>query len=523
LYLAGAAHGDTLARAAFRRDLTWIADSAKLEAFDRAPADSVGAWVRRFWAERDAEAVRPEGERLREHLRRWWYVQDHFALVGRRKKARFGWGVSGAFGPITAESEGMGVWALFAPGALPANDPRALGVDDRGAVYMRHGEPLARASSHAAKPFGAKECYVANESWKYELPTGSLLLHFCASEALGAVAPTTLVSMLPLDADILGARMDLDTRFATLELELRQNELSANLRKRGLGPNRAPRVNLLTVQQLATYAQASVKHALTTDSYALTYAHDLAPTVQIYALGDGPRQGRALVVFAVRGDRLAPTTREGRLVYPLKLRVTAVDTAQGVTRSADTLRLFATRDTLAKGQYLYGTMELPLPAGSYYVRGLVEETTRHAAGAAGRAEVEVPGAPGRLTASDVVTGSASRGLAWTHGGRRIALNPLDTYRVGEALELYYELAGTRAGGRYRTTVELARLGGGGGKGKDRVSLGFTDVAEGGALAVQRTLALDGLVPGRYLLTLTVQEDGSDRSLTRERIVTVVAR
>ncbi|HEU4700618.1 MAG TPA: hypothetical protein VFS40_15645, partial [Gemmatimonadales bacterium] len=46
LYLAGAAHGDTLARAAFRRDLTWIADSAKLEAFDRAPADSVGAWVR---------------------------------------------------------------------------------------------------------------------------------------------------------------------------------------------------------------------------------------------------------------------------------------------------------------------------------------------------------------------------------------------------------------------------------------------------------------------------------------------
>ncbi|MDQ3427089.1 MAG: hypothetical protein M3477_04590, partial [Gemmatimonadota bacterium] len=529
-YLAGTARAGTLARTALRRDLTWFATDEELRRFDSLPPDSVGARVRQIWAERDAAALRPAGDRLREHLRRWWQVQEKFRLVGRGKKARFGWGLSGTPQQLGGDALELGTWALFQPGSLPESDPRALGIDARGVIYMRHGEPEARASWHGTvEGQTPSSCFAANESWKYELPTGPIVLHFCASEALGTTAPTSLVSMLPLSADMIGARSALDPSFARLELDLRAYELAVHLKGR-LATNRsgaefgpvAPGITQTIPQRARQFGEASLALGLATDTHPLDYERDLEPTVQVYAVGHPSGSGRALVVFALPGERLHPETLQGRVVYPVRMRVTAVDTARGHTRTLDTLRYFAAQDTIRKGAYLYGTLELPLTPGSYYVRALFEQQKQRAAGAAGRPQVPVPGMPGRLTMSDLITGAAGSGLNWTHRGRRISLNPLDSYPSGSDVELYYEISGTEPDRRYRTSVELARTGGGAGQGKDRIALGFTDRATARELLVQRAIGLGQLLPGRYLLTVRIEENATGRQVVRERMINVRA-
>lgn len=517
LYLAGTRHAGSLARQAYRRDLTWVASPQELAAFDALPADSVGAFVRLFWAKRDAAAVRPAGERLREQLRRWWYVQDHFRLVGRTRKVRFGWGVSGGPIHLTDENEDMGVWALFAPGALPQSDPRALGVDDRGVVYMRHGEPVARASAVGRPTDRPTSCFYANESWKYDLPTGPIILHFCDSGALGTTAATTLVAMLPFDGDIMSSRIDLDTRYGVIGLALPSRDVAM--------ANGGP-VNKAVLQQLYENSRAAIRIGLTTDDYPLSYRHDLEPVVQIYAVSDSGAavgRGRAPIVFALPGDKLTPEMVDGRTVYPVAIRVAAVDTGRGQHATVDTLRRFVAADTLGSGQDLYGAFEVPLAAGNWYIRVLFEQAAAHAGGARGRPDVGTAGVPMHLAMSDLITGREGSGLAWHHAGRTIPLNPLDAYPEGAAAALYYELTGTAAGGRYRTTVDIARLGHGG-KARDHLSVSFSDQARGPILPVQRTIDLGQLGAGRYLLTVTAAaERDDDAKVVQTPVVNIVPR
>ena len=533
-YMIGASVGDSLGRRAFRRDLAWFASPGELQAFDSLPRDSLKSWITLFWARRDAANLRPEGDRLKEHLRRWWFVQDHFRLVGRRGGARFNWGVSGVRREFTKENEGLGAWVLFEPGTLPESDPRALGVDDRGAVYMRHGEPDERASGIGSEAINVSDsgrsplvqllpggCGAANESWKYELPTGPIILHFCSNEALGTVSPSTLVSMLPLDPVIIGARAGMDVRFGLMELDILNFIQTRDMMRRGGGRSSQPRINQEAASQLGAFGQASIKVGLTTDSHPLDYDHDLEPTVQIYGLSRSAGTGRALVVFALRGDRIEPQTRDGRLFYPVKIRVTAVDSAKQVTRTMDTLRLFLSADTLSKDAHLYGTLDVPLPSGTYYVRVLLEQPGRSAAGAVGQPEVAVPGEAGTLSMSDLVLGRNGSGLVWQHQGRSVFLNPLESFREGASLELYYEVEGTRPRVAYKTTLNFTRIQGRGGRGKDQVSLGFTDQSEGTTLVVQRSIGLNELGAGRYLLSVSITDEDAGRTLTRQRLITVV--
>ena len=91
-------------------------------------------------------------------------------------------------------------------------------LDDRGVMYLRHGEPTKRVSSVAGPP---------NESWAYDLPEGRRVYHFLGSRALGTQSATTLTASLPLDADMLDARADLDSRYALLADRIQRLEAQA--------------------------------------------------------------------------------------------------------------------------------------------------------------------------------------------------------------------------------------------------------------------------------------------------------
>ncbi|HET7601956.1 MAG TPA: hypothetical protein VFK36_02995 [Gemmatimonadales bacterium] len=583
-YYGGARAAHTLAREAYRRDLGWVASPEELAAFDAVPPDSLEPFVQAFWAKRDAEEMRSPGERLREHVRRWRYVFEHFQLSARaegtpqRGGANCGPGMfpslrddpaSHAYSATTLEMAVPPDLQLFEPGVYAATWRGKRLVDDRGLIYMRHGEPDKRAtasleqaryntpqrmtvaSSVAGKAYDALSQQAAepgangavnmsatisleekahemtghiqvrpaatpaqtetrpNESWKYVTPHGNLLFHFCGSMALGTAAATTLVEMLPLSPEMLGPRSSLDPRFGTLEGELMTFRA---------GQGNLPSAAREMTRELTEAGRRDIAIGLSTDEYAPEFKHEITPFTQFYAVGQ-PASGssKVLAIFAFPGEDLIPTqSSDGQLVYPISFRLIATDAAGHIAR-IDTTRYFLASDTLFEKQYLYGLEVLPLPPGTWKVRLLATQPGLDAGGAVERREVKISGSSS-LVMSDLVFGRLNSGLTWSSGHGDVPLSPLDFYSRSGAVEVYYEVSGALTGQTYHTDLELTGLSG---RFKGQVRLGFDEQATGPVLRLRRSVGLDRLKGGRYRMTVTVTEQGSERRVTQTRVLNVM--
>ncbi len=541
-YESGAAHAGKAGRLAYRADIGWVATPAELAAFDSVGAD-LGAWIHDFWRRRDVTALRPEGERLAEHLRRWNYVHQHFRIVGRTDGATFTDG-PGATGPsgdpdLTGGSDvanDLGPMGMLAPDAFSLMEGGHRVVDDRGVVYMRHGEPDRRAAwNEGSLDLKVHGCVVANESWQYALPTGALLLHFCSSRRLGSTAATTLVAMLPLYHDLIETRGSLDPRYQQLANSLqaladRQKLSASNARMAQAAAPNGDAVPGMTdmgsyispqlVQRMTETGRAQMATALHTDTYVQRYESSLKPVVQLCAVGepDGT-SARLLVVFAIPGDRLTPETRAGiaGVIYPLSIRTIAVGPSGLDVFRRDTTRYFRVAEPLKAGAFLNGMLELPMPPGHPDVRVLFTQPGSKAAAAAGRDAMTL-GDPSGLSISDLVAGREGGGLVWAHGGDPVPLNPLDMYPRTGSMELYYDVNGLVPGRTYRTTIELANplataVG-------DGVRVAFEDKAAAPTEHVRRSLELKTLKGGQYRMVLTVEDVAGGTIVRRERTVNV---
>ncbi len=185
-YFAGA-HAATSAQALtmYRLDLSWIADSAELAAFDglRDP-EARQRWLEQFWTRRDVVEARDVGERLAEHYRRWFYARHNFRLVSRHRH----YDITEVYRTKQAE------------------------FDDRGVIYLRHGEPDKRARFQCLGPVDPNgEGCAPNESWLYRRggDDGDLIFHFAARDD---VQDFKLVESL---ADVLGFRRAVRATSAT--------------------------------------------------------------------------------------------------------------------------------------------------------------------------------------------------------------------------------------------------------------------------------------------------------------------
>ncbi len=534
-YLEGARIADSLAREQYRRDLAWVATPDELAAFDAAPLDSMGAFVAAFWAKRDAEELRAPGERLAEHVRRWRYVFEHFQVSARAEGTPQRGGANCGPGIIPSlrddpEQTSAPDLQLLEPGVYAATWRGKRQVDDRGLIYMRHGAPDERAAAAQERalstaPLPGKRVTEAtpaqtetrpNESWKYVTPHGTLLFHFCGSLALGTSAATTLVAMLPLNPEMIGARAGLDPRFAALEGELRTTDPASQRSKILSGTTSGVAQSL--VQQLVRDGKRDIAVGLSSDEFPVNYAKRIEVLAQFYAVGQpADRTGRVLAVFALAGDQLTPTPLpQGGVVYSLALRFIATDAAAHIIRQ-DTTRYFRAADTLRQGQYLYGTEEMPLGAGTWDVRLLVTQPDVDAGGALERRAVML--APGsQLGLSDLVFGREGSGLAWHSPAGDVPLSPLDAYPRSGSVEVYYELSGATTGREYQTQLELKGIAG---DAKGEVRLGFSEKATGPMMRLRRSVALDPLKGGQYRMTMTVTEEGSGKSVTRSRLLNVI--
>jgi tetratricopeptide (TPR) repeat protein len=551
-YLGGTRSVGGSGRLAYRDDLAWIAGDDELRAFDSLPVSALPAWIERFWRERDALNLRAPNERLAEHLRRWVYVHENF-LTHRPDD-------------VPANAEGFGPQdqaSLFEVGAVAEVMTEVAGgipvfrtyrrtqweLDDRGVMYLRHGEPTKKVSSAAGPP---------NESWAYDLPEGRRVFHFIGSRALGTQAATTLTASLPLDPDMLDARADLDARYAVLASKIQlleakartesqsnrmvERELLLTAQEPGPGQTNAQNtyqtamqgINNRTVARLGADVlwrevarnRTAIAAAVATDGYPLHYKESLDAIVQVYGVGFGQGEAqRILAVFAVPGAKLVPRARPDRgpgVLYPIAFRLIALDRTTGITRQMDTTRTFLARDTLRGDQHLTGLLELPVPPGFYQVRALVGQPGAEAGTGVGRDSVNIPASPTSMVLSDLILGRSESGLAWPYAGEKVPLNPLNAFPKGSDAELFYEIGGLTTGAAYQI-VTAVRKADDKPTAKPQVQVGFEITAGAEYERVHRSLGLGGLKPGAYVLIVTVAEAGSGQVARRERALNILPK
>ena len=178
-------------------------------------------------------------------------------------------------------------------------------------------------------------------------------------------------------------------------------------------------------------------------------------------------------------------------------------------------------------EHLVGRVAAPVPAGALRYRLAIQQGD-DAGTTLPTDSVRVgPTSATALSLSDLVLGSRTANLGWRRTpDDTVLFNPLRTYKWGEEMELYYEIEGLRPA---PYTVELAvkRRGSGGGVfkkifggGSAAIKLKFEQQATTGAVTTHRSLKLDRLKPGRYVLELSVV-DADGRKDTRSQEFQVV--
>ncbi len=492
-YYEGAASDDSVAVAGYRADLATIAPDSVLREFDQTSGTRRAAYLREFWTERDQAGLHAEGERLREHYRRLFYARKNFQLVSLNRH--------------------YDIVERYRSGSRD--------FDDRGIIYIRHGEPTSRATYAAP---GLEP----NESWRYSRPDGDLIFHFMARED---VQDFKLVESL---FDVLGFS-------------------NAVVLRGGLGDDRTDPVAqqlLLSREQLAPiYAKLqatgsastgqfqseeravgheSIAVGTTTDSYELHFPDELKVHSEVLAVGRDSTGTQVQIAYAVAGSSLQPVMVTRGYLYSIRVRFVALDRLGRVAASVDTTRHFVSPAPVPGSEHLVGRLNVPVPPGTYTYRLAVQEG-EDAGVVLPRDSLRV-GRPtsATLALSDLVLGNRTTNLYWRRTAEdTVVFNPLRTFRRDEDMELYYEVEGVASGSRYDVRIAVRKQGKNGGLlkkvfggGSTQLSLKFDETAAFPITATHRSLRLNKLKPGYYALEVEV-EDGQGRRDRRAQAFQVV--
>jgi GWxTD domain-containing protein len=494
------------AREEFRREVRWVATPAELRAFDARASDSLAPWLTRFWDRRDLADARRPGERLIEQFRRYAYAREHFRLLSRHRK--------------------YDIAEIY-------RDSTQSEFDDRGVIYLRHGEPDERAQF-------TEPSVPPNETWVYRRPppTGELIFHFVAR---GAVQDWKLIGSL---LDILGfasgvgvavPRDDADPRriappvLPTDVLGLLASRATISpLYDRLYHSGTIGRGRLVSEERTATTRAVAV--GTTTDSYPLRFARDLRAVVTSFAMAGRGGRGELHVVFAIPVSSLqAFTVTTGGTAYPLRLRVVVFDTLSRALGGVDTLRVFRSAAPLPSGSYLTEQLVVNVPAGPLRFHFVAEEVNADAGAMVSGEAVDAPSADRGLAASDLVIGRAGSGLVWRRPDGDVPLNPLMRFPREGVLELYYELYGMPASAGVPTRVAVIALGSRSLLGRifgrrSGARLEYTTQMDGpGFSRVRQRIDLGGLAPGRYALEVDLRDPASAARVVRRQTFEILSQ
>jgi GWxTD domain-containing protein len=492
-YFEGAASDDSVTVAGYRVDLATIASDSVMGEFDRVSGRRRADYVKQFWSERDRIELRGEGERLREHYRRLFYARKNFQL--------------------TSLNRHYDIVERYRSGSRD--------FDDRGIIYIRHGEPTSRASYAAP---GLEP----NESWRYSRPDGDMIFHFMARED---VQDFKLVESL---FDVLGFSNALALRGGLAGSEGDPMAQQLLLSREQLAPiyGRLQAAGRISTGRYQTeerqVGQESIALGTTSDSYELRFPNELKVSSEVLAVGRDSTGTQAQIAYAVAGSTLEPVMVTRGYLYSVRVRFVATDRLDRVVASLDTTRHFVAPAPVPDGEHLVGLVSVPLPPGRFNYRLAIQQGEE--AGILLPTDTIRVGRPTStsLALSDLVLGSRNTNLFWRRTAEdTVVFNPLRTFKKKEDVELYYEVEGLTAGTEYTVRIAVRRQGGGGGLlrkvfggGSAQISLKFEETASFPVTSTSRSLKLDKLKPGNYTLEVSVEDD-SGRSDKRVRPFQVV--
>ena len=491
-YFEGAATDDSVTVAGYRADLTTIASDSVLREFDQQRGPRRAGYLRRFWEHRDQVELRSEGERLREHYRRLFYARKNFQL--------------------TSNNRHYDIVERYRSGSRD--------FDDRGVIYIRHGQPSKRASYAAP---GLEP----NESWRYSRPDGDLIFHFIARED---VQDFKLVESL---FDVLGfgdavklqgqANGATDNAMAE-QLMLSREQLSPIYRRlQGAGHMSSGRYQ----SQERRAGQESIALGTSSDSYELRFSKELKAHWEVLAVGRDSTGNQVQIAYAIAGSSLEPVTVTRGYLYSVRLRFVALDDRDQVVASLDTTRHFVAPEPVPPNEHLVGRVGATVPPGSIQYRLAIQQG--EAAGVTmPRDSVRVgPVNPTALSLSDLVLGTQTANLVWPRtADDTVLFNPLRTYRRSDEMELYYEIEGLKPT-PYTVELTVRKKGSSGGLfkkifggGGAALRLKFDEQATTSSVNTHRRLKLDRLKPGNYVLELVVADADGRKDRRRQEFQVV---
>jgi hypothetical protein len=178
---------------------------------------------------------------------------------------------------------------------------------------------------------------------------------------------------------------------------------------------------------------------------------------------------------------------------------------------------------LTEEEWLVGRAELELPGGRWSYRAALQQGDS-AGLVLPRDSVRVVNTDGSwLALSDIALGSPGRAVSWiTEDRDTVLLAPSALFRKGSEVETYYEVTGTMAQTLYRHEITVLRAAGreSDTRGRPLVSLSFDEAAGGEMVKSRRTIRLDRLKPGNYVVEVRVTApDGS--SQVRGRLIRLI--
>jgi GWxTD domain-containing protein len=476
-YYEGASFDDTLSVPLYRKDLAYIASPAELTEFDTAAGAGRAEWLQQFWTGRDRASLRSTNERLKEHYRRLYYVRRNFMLASANRHYQ--------------------IEEIYHSGSTE--------FDDRGMIYLKHGDPTDRASLTGAD-------VEPNETWRYARPDGDLIFNFVSRED---VQDFKLVESL---LDILGyatavklegSETPLAFNPATERLLSSREELSPIYTKmKGAGSGSVGRY---LAEERAT-GRKSMVVGTTTDSYELHFAHTLNAKVQVLAVGHDSAGALVQVAYAVPGSALIAITTPRGQVYPIRLRFVALDSAGRSVAAIDTTRFFLSRTPIPVNEHLVGRAQVHVPPGVHRYRVMLQEAEELGV-VLPTDTVRVSNNP-RLGVSDLVLGRRANNLLWVASPEdSVFINPLQTFHRGEDMQVYYEVYGGEPGMKLKTEVAVKKGSGGGlFGGGSAMTFKFEEPSAGQVDRLLRDVSLSKLKAGSYTMVVTVtRPDGfSDR-------------
>jgi hypothetical protein len=413
---------------------------------------------------------------LREHYRRLLYARRHF--------------------PLTVSRRYYGRYDAFRSGSVE--------LDDRGIIYLRQGEPSDRLRPFI---FGA----MPNESWRYDRADGDLLFHFSGGY------------------DDLGGGDLYDYRLVESVLDLRGAEDAPRdqliLSRQSLSPvysrmlNWGPYGAANEQARERNIGATSIAVGTTTDSHELRFRTRLQVFADLIAVGQSARGRLAHFVFGLSTKGALAQRRGTGVEYPVRVRLVVLDRHDRAVATLDTSFSVRFQRPLSDREHIVGRVELPLPSGHWSYRAALQQSDSVGVILPRDSVLVAHDGEHALALSDIALGSPGRAVFWTNdAGETVLLAPSSLFRERSEVQVYYEVSGVAADQGYRHEITIFRSAGRlGASSRPVVAVSFEEAAAGAVVRSRRTVQLEGLKKGDYVVQVKITGPDGETQIRRRSL------